>query len=99
MMEYEKKYPIINIEETGKHISMLCMKQGYDTKELSKKMNVSRQAIYKWFNGQCLPDLDNLLILSVLLDVTIEDLLVYKENGYNYVGEGKLEYRASVIYS
>ena len=34
------------------------------------------QAVYKWLSGRSLPSLDNLLILSKLLNSTMEDILV-----------------------
>lgn len=34
------------------------------------------QAVYKWISGKCLPSLDNFLILSRLLNTSIEDILV-----------------------
>lgn len=37
------------------------------------------QAIYKWQNGRTLPSIDNLVGLSVLLGVTIDEILVIEE--------------------
>ena len=34
-------------------------------------------AIYKWLKGESLPTLDNFLALSVLFDVSMNDLIVY----------------------
>lgn len=34
------------------------------------------QAIYKWKRGECLPTLDNLLILSVMLETTIDKIII-----------------------
>ena len=34
------------------------------------------QAVYKWISGKCLPSLDNFLILSRLLNTSIEEILV-----------------------
>ncbi|MBR7173351.1 MAG: helix-turn-helix transcriptional regulator, partial [Clostridia bacterium] len=39
------------------------------------------QAIYKWQHGECLPTVDNLLALARLLQVSMEDLLVYDDQG------------------
>jgi len=32
--------------------------------------------MYKWLRGDALPTIDNMLVLSILLDVTINDILV-----------------------
>ena len=34
------------------------------------------QAIYKWISGRSLPSLDNLIILSRILHISMEDILV-----------------------
>jgi len=34
------------------------------------------QAIYKWQKGQSLPTLDNLVILSAILHVSIDNILI-----------------------
>ena len=34
------------------------------------------QAIYKWQRGTAMPTLDNLVVLSVVLEVTIDEILV-----------------------
>ena len=34
------------------------------------------QAIYKWQNGISMPTVDNLIVLSAVLNVTIDDIVV-----------------------
>ncbi|MBQ4233784.1 MAG: helix-turn-helix transcriptional regulator, partial [Firmicutes bacterium] len=36
------------------------------------------QAIYKWQNGQCMPSLDNMVILASALRVRIDDIIVFQ---------------------
>jgi len=43
--------------------------------EIARKLGVSHQAVYKWFNGKCMPRSDKLLRLSKLLDISPEKLL------------------------
>lgn len=40
---------------------------------------ISEQAVYKWERGASLPSIDNLLALSHLYHVSMEELLVYEE--------------------
>ncbi len=47
------------------------------------------QAVYKWISGKCLPSLDNFLILSRLLNTSIEDILVI--DGIFLVSEANTE--------
>lgn len=37
------------------------------------------QAIYKWQHGTALPTVDNLVILSAVLDVRMDEILVLQE--------------------
>ncbi|WP_330414280.1 helix-turn-helix transcriptional regulator [Dorea formicigenerans] len=37
------------------------------------------QAIYKWQHGTALPTIDNLVILSAVLDVRMDEILVLQE--------------------
>ena len=46
--------------------------------------HVFPQAIYKWQHGECLPTVDNLLALARLLRVSMEDLLVYEDQGVSH---------------
>ena len=72
-----KHFPSINPEATGKRISQLRSERGLSVKDLQAYMGFEApQAIYKWQSGQSLPSVDNLLALSVLLEVPMEDILV-----------------------
>ena len=44
--------------------------------DLAERINVSRQAISKWERGEAYPDIENLIALSKLFDVSL-DFLVY----------------------
>ena len=37
-----------------------------------------KSTMYKWFRGETLPGIDNMFALSVLLGVTINDIIVSK---------------------
>ena len=37
----------------------------------------STNAVYKWLRGDCLPTLDNMLALSTLFGLPINDMIVY----------------------
>lgn len=53
----------------------LRRKNGWSQEELAEKCGVSRQSVSKWESGQSVPDLDKILALSDLFDVTTDYLL------------------------
>ncbi len=76
--------------------------------ELAEKLCVSRQAITKWESGKGIPDVDNLKMISKVLNVSIDFLLddedvldktVIKEqiNLDDYVKEGKLRSKKDAV--
>ncbi|OIK72304.1 transcriptional regulator, partial [Oenococcus oeni] len=47
--------------------------------DLAGKLFISRQAISKWESGETTPDLNNLIKLSELLDVSLDTLVLGSE--------------------
>lgn len=43
--------------------------------EVASKLGISRQSISKWENGNSYPDIDNLILLSELYGVSVDNLL------------------------
>ena len=71
------EYPIINMEQTGARIQELRRQSGYSVKDLQKAMDpISYQAIYKWQQGLSLPSVDNLVILSELFHVPMDQIII-----------------------
>lgn len=71
------QFPTINLKETGKRIQLLRQQRGLSVRDMQQYFGFEYpQAIYKWQHGECLPTVDNLLALSRLLQVNMEDLLV-----------------------
>ena len=81
---------------------------GLSQTELAEKLCVSRQAVTKWETGKGIPDVENLKVLSQVLDVSIDYLLdegealektVIKEqiNLNDYVKEGKLRSKKDAV--
>ncbi|MBG9811113.1 helix-turn-helix domain-containing protein [Priestia endophytica] len=62
----------MNIGERLKHLREL---KGMSREDLSRKMNVSRQAVYKWENNKGYPDIQNLLKLSEIYETTVDELI------------------------
>ena len=51
------------------------IESGLSQNDVASKLNLSRQSISKWENGHSVPDIEHLLILSDLYQVSIDDLL------------------------
>ena len=70
-------FPVINLTETGKNIKRIAKENGYSAEKIKDVLGISdRSNIYKWFRGEVLPTLDNLLALSILFGVTINELII-----------------------
>ena len=48
---------------------------GLTQQDVSEALNISRQSISKWENSKSYPDLDNLVLLSQLYNVSVDDLI------------------------
>lgn len=56
-------------------IIYLRKKAGYSQEELANEMNVSRQSISKWEGALSIPDMDKILMLSTIFNVSTDFLL------------------------
>ena len=74
------KVPVIDLKATGQNIELLRKSAGVSVRDIQDVMGFANpQAVYKWQKGVCLPTIDNLVILAAVLDVTIDEILVYDE--------------------
>lgn len=69
--------PVVNMRRTGERIFRLREERGLSVRQLQRLLGFATpQAIYKWQHGETLPTIDNLVALSAILNVPIEDILV-----------------------
>ena len=73
---YDDRLSGLDVAATQERIRILIERSGLKDKEISKALGVTPQAVNKWRHKGCFLDIENLLILSGLLRVDIEDLLV-----------------------
>lgn len=59
----------------GKRIAILRRKTGLSQTDLAEKLGVTSQAVSKWECGNAVPDIDLLLELSHLYNVTVNEML------------------------
>lgn len=56
-------------------LQLLRKRNGYSQEQLSDKIGIARQTISKWENGQAIPELNGLILLSELYGVTIDRIV------------------------
>ena len=79
--------PVIDLQATGKQIKTLMDASGITVRDVQEIFGFyNPQAVYAWLNGRNLPTVDNLLILSELFGVTIDEIVIRKY----FEVEGKL---------
>lgn len=73
--------PTIDIKQTGRKINQLRIENNLSVKDLQKIFGFTTpQAIYKWQQGTALPSIDNLVVLSEVFNVPIEEILCITKN-------------------
>lgn len=48
--------------------------KGFTQEEMAEKMEVSRQSVSKWENGEAIPDLSKVIKIAELLEVSVDEL-------------------------
>mgnify|MGYP001046797557 CR=1 FL=1 len=65
----------MNTNIISKYLQLLRKSNNYTQDDLAEKLGISRQAVSKWETGMTIPDLEVLLKISKLYDITINDIL------------------------
>lgn len=60
-------------------------KKSWSQNDLALKLNVSRQSISKWENGSASPDIDRLIEISDLFDITLDSLIRGNDQLHNNI--------------
>lgn len=72
-----KVMPVLDPIATGKKINQIRKDRNISVTDIKDALGLSTtNAIYKWFRGDSMPTLDNIILLSNILGVGIADLLV-----------------------
>lgn len=76
-------------------LKFLRKQAGMSQEQLAEKLGVSRQAVTKWETDAGIPDIENVIAISALFDISIDELL-FNENGAkkptDYLFESITEY-------
>ena len=65
--------------ELKEKLAQLRKDHGLSQNDLAEKLNVSRQAVSRWEQGTAVPSSDNLIYLSRLYGITLDELVYGKE--------------------
>lgn len=56
---------------------------GMSQEQLAEKLGVSRQAVTKWETDAGIPDVENVIAISALFDISIDELLSNEKGAKN----------------
>ena len=74
--------PTIDTIRTGQRIVALRKQTGLSVKDLQNIFGFTTpQAIYKWQQGAAMPTIDNLVVLSAVFEVSIDEIIVLENAG------------------
>lgn len=75
----------------GEMIYKLRTEKNLSQGDLAEKLNVSRQSISKWENNSAVPDLDKIIKLSDIFEVSLDELVKGEEKVKEVLSEVKTE--------
>ncbi len=64
----------------GEKLKVIRRQAGMSQEKLAEKLGVSRQAITKWETNAGIPDIENIMAVSTLFHVSIDELLSNEKN-------------------
>lgn len=59
----------------GQRIYKIRQQKNITQEQLAKDLAISRQAVSKWESGKAIPDIENLMYISSLYDVSLDELI------------------------
>lgn len=59
----------------GKRIHEIRQKKNITQEQFAKDLAISRQAVSKWESNKAIPDIENLMYISNLYDVSLDELI------------------------
>lgn len=59
----------------GKKIHEIRQRKNLTQEQLASDLAISRQAVSKWESGKAIPDIENLMYISNLYDVSLDELI------------------------
>ena len=71
---------VIDLVKTGKNIERLLREHGLTARDVQQRLGFAeRRPVYFWIQGKNLPSIDNLFMLAEMLRVSIDEILIAKD--------------------
>lgn len=71
---------VIDLVKTGRNIERLLRERGLTARDVQKRLGFAeRRPVYFWIQGKNLPSIDNLFMLAEMLQVSIDEILIAKD--------------------
>lgn len=71
-----RMFPTIDLKETGKNLRKVMKERNITVKEVQHYLGLgSVQSVYHWLNGISMPSIDNLYALSVMFELSMDELV------------------------
>ena len=68
---------MVDITATGENIKRLMVENKVTYKDIQCALCFNTpQAIYKWMRGECLPSIDNMIVLADMFNCKIDDIVI-----------------------
>ena len=97
-----ERYPSIDPQQLGRKLKQVCEAKGISASDLQQNLHLtSVQAVYLWFGGKRLPNIDNLYAISRYLGITMDELVSSErqEKAYDILKEEVLtEYEKRILF-
>ncbi len=71
----------VDMHAIGQKIRALRIQKNLKIAELAEIMNSSENTICKWQRGACLPTIDNLIVLSTIFEIPMDDIIQVEGRG------------------
>ena len=65
----------------GENLKRLRKEKQLSQESLAEKLNISRQAVSKWESNNSYPDMNNLIQLKNIFNVSLDDLIIIDKKG------------------
>lgn len=66
----------VDFPETRNRIKFYMEKKSLTESDLARLMQITPQAVSKWLCGNSFPSVENLYLISQILEVSLDDLIV-----------------------
>ena len=77
--------------ELANNLKYYREKAGFTQEQVANELRITRQSISRWENGKSYPDLDNLVLISELYQVSIDHLIKENEELFKKIDQNAQE--------